>query len=58
MPERRNMTDKTPDEFRTAMDERGLSIFLSEKAASRIAWILTAGVAVLTLPFIILAIMA
>ncbi len=51
------MTDKTPEEIRGSLEERGISIFLSEKAASRIAWILTAGVAVLTLPFLVLAFM-
>ena len=40
------------------MEERGIALFLSEEAASKIAWILTACIAVLTLPFLILAFMA
>ena len=35
------MTDKTPEEIRGAMDERGISVFLSEQAAARITRILT-----------------
>ena len=46
-----------PEEIRGAMDERGISVFLSEQAAARIARILTVCVAILTLPFLVLAIM-
>ena len=40
------------------LDENGIYMMFSEEAASRIAWIMTAAISVLTLPFIILAIMA
>ncbi len=51
------MTEKTTDEIRECMNGRGIAVLLSEEAASRIAWILTAGIAVLTLPFLALALM-
>ena len=35
----------------------GIYVALSEEAASRIAWVLTGAIGVLTLPFIILAVM-
>ena len=46
---------KTKQEW---LDENGIYMMFSEEAASRIAWIMTAAISVLTLPFIILAIMA
>ena len=38
-------------------DDQGICICMSEKTASRISMILTGGIAILTLPFIILAFM-
>ena len=35
----------------------GIYVALSEEAASRIAWVLTGVIGILTLPFIILAVM-
>ena len=35
----------------------GIYVALSEEAASRVAWVLTGAIGVLTLPFIILAVM-
>ena len=38
-------------------DDPGIYVALSEEAASRIAWVLTGLIGILTLPFIILAVM-
>lgn|GEM_PF-2609376 len=38
-------------------DEPGIYVALSEEASSRIAWVLTGAIGVLTLPFIFLAVM-
>lgn len=55
-----NMTKKqeTGKTKREWLDEKGIYLMFSEEAASRIAWILTGAISVLTLPFIVLAIMA
>ena len=37
-------------------DEPGIYVALSEEAASRIAWVLTGAIGILTLPFIFLAV--
>ena len=38
-------------------DDCGIYVALSEEAASRIAWVLTGIIGILTLPFILLAVM-
>ena len=38
-------------------DDPGIYVALSEEAASRIAWVLTGVIGILTMPFILLAVM-
>ena len=49
--------NKTNDEVIICTDETGMQLYLSEKAASRLSWVLTGICAVLSLPVIILAFM-
>ena len=55
----KNENDKPTNEtvICECTDGPGISVILSEEAASRIAWILTGAIGILTLPFIILAFM-
>ena len=48
---------KTRDEVIMCTDETGMQLYLSEKAANRLSWILTGICIVLSLPVIILAFM-
>ena len=48
---------KTKDEVIMCTDETGVQLYLSEKAANRLSWILTGICVVLSLPVIILAFM-
>ena len=48
---------KANDEVIICTDETGMQLYLSEKAASRLSWVLTGICAVLSLPVIILAFM-
>ena len=48
---------KNKDEVIMCTDETGVQLYLSEKAANRLSWILTGICAVLSLPVIILAFM-
>ena len=48
---------KANDEVILCTDETGMQLFLSEKAANRLSWILTGAMVVLSLPVIILAFM-
>ena len=57
-PERGNMKEKRENEETIICRcDDGIYVALSEEAASRIAWVLTGAIGVLTLPFIILAVM-
>ena len=52
------MKETTPNEETIICRcDDGIYVALSEEAASRIAWVLTGAIGVLTLPFIILAVM-
>ena len=53
-----NKKTKEPnDEVIICTDEAGMQLYLSEKAANRLSWILTGICVVLSLPVIILAFM-
>ena len=47
--------NKSNDEVIMCTDETGVQLYLSEKAANRLSWILTGICVVLSLPVIILA---
>ena len=49
--------NKPNDEVVICTDEAGMQLYLSEKAANRLSWILTGICIVLSLPVIILAFM-
>ena len=49
--------NKPNDDVIMVTDEAGMQLYLSEKAANRLSWILTGICAVLSLPVIILAFM-
>ena len=50
--------DKKPnDEVIICTDETGMQLYLSEKAANRLSWILTGVIILISLPVIILAFM-
>ena len=48
---------KANDEVILCTDESGMQLYLSEKAANRLSWILTGAMIVISLPVIILAFM-
>ena len=48
---------KPNDEVIICMDDAGMQLYLSEKAANRLSWMLTGICVVLSLPVIILALM-
>ena len=52
-----NLNEKEEAVICDSTSDPGVSIELSEEAASRIAWIMTACIGILTLPFVILAVM-
>ena len=60
-PERGFMKETKPNNEETIIcrcsDDPGIYVALSEEAASRIAWVLTGVIGILTLPFILLAVM-
>ena len=49
--------NKSNDEVIICTDDTGMQLYLSEKAANRLSWILTGICIVLSLPVIILAFM-
>ena len=49
--------NKPNDEVIICTDEAGMQLYLSEKAANRLSWILTGLCVVLSLPVVILAFM-
>ena len=49
--------DKANDEVIICTDDAGMQLYLSEKAANRLSWILTGVCIVLSRPVIILALM-
>ena len=53
----KNKEDKVNDEVIICTDDAGMQLYLSEKAANRLSWILTGVCIVLSLPVIILAFM-
>lgn len=53
----KNKNSNTKDEVIMCTDETGMQLYLSEKAANRLSWILTGIMAALFLPVIILAFM-
>ncbi len=53
----RKHENKTNDEVIVCTDETGMQLYLSEKAANRLSWILTGVMVVLSLPVFILAFM-
>ena len=58
MTEENNKKTKEPnDEVIIVSDDAGMQLYLSEKAANRLSWILTGICVVLSLPVIILAFM-
>ena len=48
---------KTNDDVIICTDEAGMQLYLSEKAANRLSWILTGVMILISLPVIILAFM-
>ena len=50
--------NKPNDEVIICTDDAGMQLYLSEKAANRLSWILTGIMVVLSLPVIILAFMS
>ena len=56
MANNKHETDKT--DVIMCTDETGMQLYLSEKAANRLSWILTGIMVVLSLPVIILAFMS
>ena len=63
MPENRkedamkDRQEKTNDEVIMVTDDTGMQLYLSEKAANRLSWILTGLFALISLPVFILAFM-
>jgi len=55
--ENNKKTKEANDEVIIVSDYAGMQLYLSEKAANRLSWILTGICAVLSLPVIILAFM-
>ena len=53
----KNKDNKPNDEVIMVTDDAGMQLYLSEKAANRLSWILTGICIVLSLPVIILAFM-
>ena len=55
--EMKEKNEKTNDEVIMVTDDTGMQLYLSEKAANRLSWILTGLFALISLPVIILAVM-
>ena len=53
----KDKSTKTHDEVIMITDDAGMQLYLSEKAANRLSWILTGLFALISLPVIILAVM-
>lgn len=53
----KDIHENSKDEVIMCTDETGMQLYLSEKAANRLSWILTGIMAALSLPVVILAIM-
>ena len=56
-PMTKTKDNKTSDDVIICTDDAGMQLYLSEKAANRLSWILTGICVVLSLPVIILAFM-
>ena len=50
--------EKTNDEVIMVTDDTGMQLYLSEKAANRLSWVLTGIFALISLPVFILAFMS
>ena len=57
MKEKNEKNEKTNDEVIMVTDDTGMQLYLSEKAANRLSWILTGLFALISLPVFILAFM-
>ena len=55
--EMKEKNEKTNDEVIMVTDDTGMRLYLSEKAANRLSWILTGLFALISLPVCILAFM-
>ena len=55
--EMKEKNEKTNDEVIMVTDDTGMQLYLSEKAANRLSWILTGLFALISLPVLILAFM-
>ena len=55
--EMKEKNEKTNDEVIMVTDDTGMQLYLSEKAANRLSWILTGLFALISLPVFILAFM-
>ena len=55
--EMKDKNEKTNDEVIMVTDDTGMQLYLSEKAANRLSWILTGLFALISLPVFILAFM-
>ena len=55
--EMKDKHEKTNDEVIMVTDDTGMQLYLSEKAANRLSWILTGLFALISLPVFILAFM-
>lgn len=55
--EMKDKHEKTNDEVIMVADDTGMQLYLSEKAANRLSWILTGLFALISLPVLILAFM-
>ena len=55
--EMKENNEKTNDEVIMVTDDTGMQLYLSEKAANRLSWILTGLFALISLPVFILAFM-
>ena len=53
----KDKNEKTNDEVIMVTDDTGMQLYLSEKAANRLSWILTGLFALISLPVFILAFM-
>ena len=58
MPMKQNKDNQTQSEVIIVSDEAGMQLYLSEKAANRLSWIITGILALISLPVFILAFMS
>lgn len=54
----KNKTKLNEDDVIMVTDEMGVQLYLSDRAANRLSWFLTGILGILTLPVIILAVVA